>query len=103
MADDIKPRVDEETGDRLCCERCPAASFPDVSPGKCLCEVTNQMYSLDLICPVHARRVAQWAERALGPLGLCLAHHWPGGPMSEDEEALVDLLDDYPGEQGGGA
>jgi hypothetical protein len=100
VSDEIKPRIDED-GVGWCVQGCPFGDKEEATP---LSDKTEEELCLvtkwECVCPVHARRMAQWAHDALSALQLCFGYHWVGNPLCEDEERLGELLDDYPGKRG---
>ena len=84
---DIKPRFDDD-GVGWCVESCPHAdAVGDMTA--CALIPGVQLYMYDEVCPVWAKRMVAWGERAR--LALDLARR----------SATEILLDDYPGVDGG--
>ena len=94
MTDEIKPRIDED-GVSWCVQGCPFGDKEEAAP---LSDKTEEELCLvtkwECVCPVHARRMAQWAARALR----CLKHGEP--PTSLTLGWRGELIRDYPGKQG---
>ena len=99
MSDEIKPRIDED-GVGWCDAGCPQSRNPGPINTTCLADggevrmhgraIRRAFGSVGEVCPVHARRMAQWAGRAR----CCIADG--SIPLRWEE-----LLCDYPGKQGG--
>ena len=89
--DDIKPRIDED-GVPWCDTGCPQydrALITLVEPDKSLC---SNNAGAEWLCPVHARRVVQWAEKV---------RDLPGSHVAGLSVELAALIRACPGEKGG--
>jgi hypothetical protein len=98
MTDEIRPRIDKN-GVGWCNKECPCMGHPYTTFN------TTCWYPDPLageVCPVHARRMAQWAERAREILPYLISSI----PRSVRDDVLSSadveqLLRDYPGKDGG--
>jgi hypothetical protein len=97
VSDEIKPRVDED-GVAWCDLQCEQAFVFHKARLRFCKLIDHAQPDLDgNVCPVHARRMAQWAERARSYIEFAVG-------VASNREVYDDgiaLLADYPGEQGG--
>ena len=108
MSDDIKPRIDED-GVGWCDAGCPQYTDPMTKgPAKPACAIdmpgAANRWPMYEACPVHARRMAQWAGRAHGVMDKAQNPHQGIGADCVPlywRAAFRDVMADYPGKQGG--
>ena len=100
MSDEIKPRIDGD-GVGRCSWNCPrgiTSNNPLASITCCVPEGGVDMTEGDL-CPVHARRMAQWAEKARNLISEAAQVDIPIESTNFYRAAV--LIRTYPGKDGG--